>query len=227
MYPDVEVTDKGIYAKIRGSQYSDYSVDLKEGMEFGRFFNVVGSPLSRHHLLGLMAEKADTPEPVYQVDDGTLSDIVAEDGGLTLTARPLAFRVRTDLDSAQRYMVQSRKHLKELFYMEKLDPNHEIKQGEFLVTDTPRLIMPSGFSGLLKVDQMGDMAQPAHLNSPIVDSPFGHDVGDEFSGHLRLELYQPHPHPVPLREVYVRLYFYREKIITVLAPDQDGQSKVF
>lgn len=229
-HPDVEITDDRIVAKVMINQYSDYPMDLWEGMEFGRFYNVLGNHLTRKDLLEVLSEYRDMGKPVYEPgEDLEVEELVDEEGGLTLSTLPRAFRVDPTLEVKQRFRVSSRKDLTELFREEQLTDHYEMKQGEFLVTDTPRIRMPKGYSGLLKVDQHGDMTRPAHLNSPIVDSPFGNGDREKepYTGHLRLELYHAHPNPVPLQEVFVRLYFYREDIVKVLAPDADGQEKMF
>jgi hypothetical protein len=218
-------------------------------MEFGRFYNQVGAPFSKDNILHLHSEQADLGKPIYAPPGGRFADYVDGEGSLTLTTRNLAFRVRDDydlnhpenrildkaeksdrriVDATGRLRLSSRKHLKHLFESVDLGNNKVIEQGEFIVVDTHPLVMPPHISGLLMVDEYGMRIQPTHLNSPIVDSPFGHDASDEFNGHLRLELYQPHPHGVKLKDVYVRLRFFREKVISAIAPEQGtNQIKLF
>lgn len=249
MEPDIAITDSKISASLLGSQYSSYPVEIWEKMEFGRFYNPAGAPFRRADILQLNAEQSNLGEPIYAPPSGGFSDYVDEEGSLTLTTRNLAFRVRDDydlrdpenkirdpeeksdrriVDATGRIRLNSRKHLKHLFESIDVGKKKTIEQGEFIVVDTHPLVMPPQISGLLMVDEFGMRIQPTHLNSPIVDSPFGHDKKDEFNGHLRLELYQPHPHGLRLEDVYVRLRFFREKVISAIAPEEGTQqNKLF
>ena len=249
MEPDAEISDSKISASLLGSQYSRYPVEVWEGMEFGRFYNQVGAPFNRQNILQLHAEQADQGNPIYAPPSGRFIDYVDEEGSLTLTTRNLVFRVRSDydlkdpenrisetagksekriVDATGRIRLSSRKHLRHLFEGVDVGENKVIEQGEFIVVDTHPLVMPPDISGLLMVDEYGMRTQPTHLNSPIVDSPFGHDTTDDFNSHLRLELYQPHPHGMRLKDVYVRLRFFREKVISATAPTWTiDQNKMF
>lgn len=209
--PDVEVNKDGIIARIKGSHYSRYPVSVEEGAPIGRFFNKVGSPLNLAQVKDLMRIQKDLGKQIYEEEEGA----VDEDGGVILTARNLLFPLNPSTKETPPYKVTSRKHLDGLLHSMPVDGSREIEQGEFVVTDTPKLMIPKNYAGLLWVDQVGDMAMPAHLNSPIVDPGY--------EGNLRLELYQPHPHPVELRQVFVRLYVFR----ALQVYSQAGQREMF
>jgi len=164
----------------------------------------------------MIAERASSKEPVYPYEPGDVKDVVDSKGGLILAPQRRAFRIRPDLDISERILAGSRSKLAELLEEEKIDDDYEIQQGEFIVVDTPKLIMPAGTAALLKINDFDNMSQPGHLNSPIVDSKFGHST-DGYNGHLRLELYQPHPHAVKIDRINVRLFFFRENIIDAVA----------
>jgi len=209
--PDVEVRKDKIVARIKGSHYSRYPVSVEEGYPIGRFFNKIGTPLNAAQVKDLMRAQRDLGKQIYEEEEGS----VDEDGGIILRARNLVYPLNPSTEQKPPYKVTSRKHLDALLHQISVDGSREIEQGEFIVTDTPKLMIPHRYAGLLWVDQMGDMAMPAHLNSPIVDPGY--------EGNLRLELYQPHPYPVELRQVFVRLYLFG----ALQVHSQTGQREMF
>lgn len=220
-YPDIEVTKKGLVAKIQAGNYSDYPVQVEEGDPVGRFFRMEGSHLSKHDVEQEIERFRDEGKRIFVYQDKSL----APDGSIVLNARSKRFVLNPDTEAEHPYKVTSRRHLPALQKEEKLSKSYEMKQGEFLVTDTPHLEIPDGLAGLLLVDQLGDMAAPAHLNSPIVDPGY--------SGNLRLELFQPHPYPKKLEDVFVRLYIFRARVIDAIHqrefainPDKKGKKNV-
>jgi len=202
--PDVEITKDKLIARIQAGNYSGYDILVEEGDPVGRFFRKEGSHLSKHAVKGEIERFEDRGKKMYEYQHNA----VAEDGAIILTARNSRYILDPDTTKTPPYKVTSRTHLPELQCAQKLPKNYEITQGEFLVTDTPHLEIPKGLAGVLMVDQIGDMALPAHLNSPIVDPGY--------AGNLRLELFQPHPYPRRLSEVFVRLYIFRAEVIQAI-----------
>ena len=207
--PDVEINKERILARVKGSHYSRYPVSVELNDPVGRFFNKIGAPLNSAQVKDLMRQQRDLHAQIYEYEE----DAVDEDGGVILTTRPMTYPLDTKTKRQSPYKVTSRSHLDGLLRAVPVDVSTEIAQGDFVVTDTPHLRMPNGFAGLLHVDQLGDMAMPAHLNSPLVDPGY--------QGNLRLELFQPHPHPIELGQVFVRLYIFRAADITAKKGQQE------
>ncbi|MBU0766419.1 hypothetical protein KKF55_01365 [Patescibacteria group bacterium] len=219
---DIDVTKHKITARVKGSTYSHYDIELLEGDKVGRFFHQVGNAIPKPQVEKIMAKTKAQGKLLYTGD----TESIGNDGEIILLPRQYTYKVNPNNERAVPYRVQSRRDLEKLekeneqFVMQvNQDEQFEIQQGNFIVTDTDRIQMPYDYAGLLVVDQIGDMAMPTHLNSPIVDPGYGQKEGD---GNLRLELYQPHPYPELLREVFVRMYIFRGKVIKLY--QSNGQS---
>jgi hypothetical protein len=209
--PDVEVNKSSIVARIKGSHYSRYPVSVEEGSPIGRFFNKVGAHLNLAQVKDLMRTQRDLGKQLYEEEEGA----VDEDGGVILTARNTLYPLNPSTQEKPPYKVTSRRHLDALLHSTPVDGSREIEQGEFIVTDTPKLLIPKNYAGLLWVDQVGDMAMPAHLNSPLVDPGY--------EGNLRLELWQGRPPPGGGRQIFVRLYIFG----ALQVYSQEGQREMF